>query len=83
MPHLQSRCTDSNSDIADQYNSTEVIGTDLSPVQPNSIPPNCKFEIDDASIEWTFTPKSADLVFMRFMLGCFSAWPVVYKEALK
>jgi len=70
-------------DIADQYESAEVVGTDLSPIQPTFVPPNCKFEIDDASAEWTFTLNSTDLVFMRFMLGCFTDWTAVYREAFK
>jgi hypothetical protein len=70
-------------DMADQYGSAEVIGTDLAPTQPTFVPPNCKFEIDDASSEWTFTPNSTDLVFFRFMLGCFADWPAVYREAFK
>jgi ubiquinone/menaquinone biosynthesis C-methylase UbiE len=70
-------------DMADQYPSAEVTGTDLSPVQPDFVPPNCKFEIDDASALWTFTPNSFDLVFLRFMLGSFSDWTEVYREAFK
>lgn len=69
--------------MADQYKSAEIIGTDLSPVQPAFVPPNCKFEIDDASSEWVFTPNSRDLVFMRFLLGAFSDWPAVYRQAFK
>lgn len=70
-------------DIADQYESAEVVGTDLSNVQPSFVPPNCKFEVDDASVLWTFTPNSMDLVFMRFMLGSFEDWLEVYREAFK
>lgn len=70
-------------DIADQHESAQVVGTDLSPVQPEFVPPNCKFEIDDASSMWTFTPGSMDLVFMRFLLGSFTDWPEVYREAFK
>lgn len=55
----------------------------MSPVQPEFVPPNCKFEIDDASSMWTFTPGSMDLVFMRFLLGSFTDWPEVYREAFK
>jgi cyclopropane fatty-acyl-phospholipid synthase-like methyltransferase len=41
-------------DMADTYPAAEVIGTDLSPIQPVWIPPNCRFEVDDAEQEWTF-----------------------------
>jgi hypothetical protein len=40
--------------MADKFPSAEVIGTDLSPTQPGWVPPNCKFEIDDCTEEWTF-----------------------------
>jgi S-adenosylmethionine synthetase len=35
-----------------------VIGTDLSPIQPNFVPPNLKFELDDAQLEWTYGENS-------------------------
>lgn len=34
-------------DFADAHPEATVIGTDLSPIQPAYVPPNCKFEIDD------------------------------------
>jgi precorrin-6B methylase 2 len=43
-------------DMADKYPMAEVIGTDLSPIQPKWCPPNCKFEIDDAEQVWTYAP---------------------------
>jgi len=41
-------------DFADQYPSAQVIGNDLSPIQPVWTPPNCAFEIDDFEAEWPF-----------------------------
>ena len=32
--------TDMPSDFADEYPNTEVIGTDISPIQPTWVPPN-------------------------------------------
>ena len=32
-------------DMADAHPGAQVIGTDLSPIQPKWVPPNCKFEI--------------------------------------
>jgi hypothetical protein len=34
-----------------------VLGTDLSPIQPGYVPPNCRFEIDDSEDEWMYTYK--------------------------
>ena len=44
----------SPSDFVDAYPSAMVIGTDLSPMRPYFVPPNVKFELDDAQLEWTY-----------------------------
>ncbi|KAF8625789.1 hypothetical protein AX15_005177 [Amanita polypyramis BW_CC] len=33
--------------MADEFPSAEVIGIDLAPIQPRSVPPNCRFELCD------------------------------------
>ena len=71
------------SDFADQYQSAEVIGTDLSDVQPRWVPPNCRFELDDAQLEWTFAPDSFDFIHIRALLGAISDWPPLYERAFK
>jgi len=27
-----------------------------SPIQPRWVPPNCRFEVDDTELEWTYRP---------------------------
>jgi SAM-dependent methyltransferase len=49
-------------DAAELYPGAEVIGTDISPIQPAWVPPNCKFEIDDAEKEWTYKQVSRVLI---------------------
>ncbi|KAK2748780.1 hypothetical protein FQN57_000361 [Myotisia sp. PD_48] len=39
-------------DFADLYPSAEVIGNDITPIQPSNVPPNLKFVIDDIEDEW-------------------------------
>ena len=39
-------------DFADQFPSAEVVGTDLSPIQPMWVQPNCRFYVDDVESEW-------------------------------
>ncbi|KAE9368193.1 S-adenosyl-L-methionine-dependent methyltransferase, partial [Stipitochalara longipes BDJ] len=46
-----------------------VIGTDLSSIQPSSIPKNCYFEIDNINLPWTDQANSVDFVFSRFGNG--------------
>lgn len=58
-------------EYADAHPDAEVIGVDLSPVQPLFVPPNCSFEIDDLEKEWTWT-KKFDFIFSRMMTGSFA-----------
>ncbi|PUU83403.1 S-adenosyl-L-methionine-dependent methyltransferase [Tuber borchii] len=62
-------------DIADMYPSAHVIGTDLSPIQSNWVPPNLVYEIDDAESEWTYKHDSFDLIHTRYLAGTFKDWP--------
>ncbi|KAM7187780.1 S-adenosyl-L-methionine-dependent methyltransferase [Naviculisporaceae sp. PSN 640] len=68
-------------DFADEFPSCEVIGTDLSPIQPSWVPPNLKFEIDDFTKEWTFTPSSFDYIHGRWLTGSVPDWTEFFKQA--
>ena len=41
--------------MAENFQSAEVIGIDISAIQPKAVPSNVYFEIDDAQLEWTFS----------------------------
>lgn len=58
-------------EFADAHPAAEVVGVDLSPVQPDFVPPNCFFEIDDLEKEWTWN-KKFDFIFSRMMTGSFA-----------
>ncbi|KAH7109416.1 S-adenosyl-L-methionine-dependent methyltransferase [Dendryphion nanum] len=68
-------------DMADQYPSATVIGTDLSPIQPEWVPPNCHFEIDDITLEWTFPPNHFDFIHIRELFGCVPDWDFFFQQA--
>ncbi|KIW07628.1 uncharacterized protein PV09_01574 [Verruconis gallopava] len=70
-------------DMADAYPSAQVIGTDLSPIQPDFIPPNCTFEIDDVTMEWTYPRDHFDFVHIREMFGSVPDWQYLFKQAYK
>lgn len=70
-------------DFADQYPMAQVIGTDLSPIQPTLVPPNVQFEVDDCCDEWLYTPNSFDFIHVRGLYGCVADWNRFYKQALK
>ncbi|KAH7635576.1 S-adenosyl-L-methionine-dependent methyltransferase [Sordaria sp. MPI-SDFR-AT-0083] len=70
-------------DMADEFPDCNVIGTDLSPNQPTWVPPNLRFEINDASKEWTYQPNFFDFIHMRWLTGAIRDWTAVYKEAYR
>ncbi|EFY84350.1 SAM dependent methyltransferase, putative [Metarhizium acridum CQMa 102] len=68
-------------DMADAYPSSEIIGTDISPIQPVWVPQNLTFEIEDAQLDWTFSPSTFDFIHMRALYGSISDWPRLYRQA--
>ena len=70
-------------DAGDAYPETEVLGTDLSPIQPAWVPGNVKFEVDDAEADWTFPANHFDLVHTRIMNGSLRSWPRFFEQAFK
>ncbi|PVH70597.1 S-adenosyl-L-methionine-dependent methyltransferase [Cadophora sp. DSE1049] len=66
-------------DFADEHPEKQVLGVDLSPIQPTFVPPNCQFEIDDIEEPWEYKYKF-DFINMRMMVGCVSDWPRCFKQ---
>lgn len=67
-------------DMADEYPDCQVLGTDLSPVQPSWVGPNCRFDVDDFEQEWTFGSERFDMVHGRFLMGSISSHANLYKK---
>ncbi|KAL9080341.1 MAG: hypothetical protein Q9157_000869 [Trypethelium eluteriae] len=68
-------------DMADEYPCARVTGTDLSPIQPDFVPPNCSFEIDDVTLEWTFPDDRFDFIHIRELFGCIPDWDFFLQQA--
>jgi cyclopropane fatty-acyl-phospholipid synthase-like methyltransferase len=68
--------------FADDYPGTEVFGVDLAPVQPNVVPPNLQFEIDDLEQPWNFSRKF-DYIHSQLMIGAFSDWPKFCRQSFE
>lgn len=60
-------------DMAEKFPHAEVIGTDLSPIQPSWTLPNCTFIIDDAELEWHW-PRPFDFVHARNLGQSIKDW---------
>ncbi|KAI9035622.1 class I SAM-dependent methyltransferase [Aspergillus affinis] len=69
-------------EIAELLPDAEIVGTDLSPIQPSWAPPNCSFHIDDAESDWTFTSDEAfDYIHARTLGGAIGDWGKFLRQA--
>jgi SAM-dependent methyltransferase len=69
-------------EFAQKYPWTEVVGSDLSPIQPEYVPANCSFEIDDAEDEWLYSTRF-DFIHWRLLMTCFKDPRFVIEQAWK
>ncbi|KZF21952.1 methyltransferase LaeA [Xylona heveae TC161] len=68
-------------DMADKYLDAEVLGMDLSNIQPEKIPPNLRFRIPrDYESPWYLGEESWDLIHLRMGAGSVSSWPELYQK---
>jgi hypothetical protein len=59
-----------------------VLGTDLSPIQPEYVPANCRFEIDDMDDDWAFGGHSKfDYIHGRYIVPFLRNVPAVVQKA--
>ncbi|EJT80373.1 hypothetical protein GGTG_00373 [Gaeumannomyces tritici R3-111a-1] len=56
-------------DVADEYPGSEVLGTDLSAMQPDLVPPNARFLVDDVEDPEWLNGSGWDLIHLRFVVG--------------
>ncbi|UQC78779.1 UMTA [Colletotrichum lupini] len=54
---------------------------DISPIQPDWVPPNCKFQIDDIEQPWTWPMSHFDYVHISHLEGSVAEWPALYAQA--
>ena len=69
-------------ELADECPTAAITGTDISPIQPTWVPPNCQFYIDDAETEWSFA-EPFDFIHGRALCGGIADWPAFYEQAFR
>ncbi|KAH7030072.1 S-adenosyl-L-methionine-dependent methyltransferase [Macrophomina phaseolina] len=67
-------------EAGDAYPDAEIVGNDLSPIQPRWVPPNVRFEVDDVESDWPVR-DFFDLVHVRYMAGSIADWPRLFRQA--
>jgi len=70
-------------EMGDEFPNAKIEGTDLSPIQPSSVPENVHFFIDDASDDdWVMPPNHYDYIHTRMMLGSFRDFKEIIQKSL-
>lgn len=64
------------------YPQSQVLGVDLSPVQPGFVPPNLLFQIDDIEEPWTYGQKF-DFIYSRMMVGSLANVPRFFEQSFE
>ncbi|KAF1931556.1 S-adenosyl-L-methionine-dependent methyltransferase [Didymella exigua CBS 183.55] len=68
-------------DFADAHPGCDVLGTDLSPIQPTWVPGNLKFYIDDAESDWVYGPdEHFDFIHVRTLSGAIADWDRLMRQ---
>lgn len=70
-------------EMGDEYPSANVLGIDLSPIQPDWVPSNVHFVVDDAESEWVHPPNYFDYIHTRHTVMGIKDWPKLYRTALE
>ncbi|KAL4403550.1 hypothetical protein CABS03_15002 [Colletotrichum abscissum] len=70
-------------EVGETHPHALVVGIDLSLIQPQHVPPNVEFQIDDFNEPWTFKHNSLDYINMRFLTGSVRDWRFLVGEAYR
>jgi ubiquinone/menaquinone biosynthesis C-methylase UbiE len=67
-------------EFATEHPTSNVVGVDLSAIQPPFVPPNCTFIVDNAEQPWIYTQKF-DFIHARALVLGIRDWPKLFRQA--
>lgn len=68
--------------VGDKFRGAEILGIDLSPIQPQWVPANVTFIIDDVEAEW-LNGDNWDFVHLRNMIPVMKSPVDLLKQAFE
>ncbi|KAK3310859.1 S-adenosyl-L-methionine-dependent methyltransferase [Chaetomium strumarium] len=68
-------------EMGDLFPNANILGVDLSPIQPEWVPPNVRFMVDD--IDWLHPRNYFDYVHSRHTVMAIKDWPKLIRRALE
>lgn len=69
--------------MGDLYPGATVLGVDLSPIQPEWVPPNVQFMVDDVESPWLRPLNHFDYVHARHTVMAIRNWPKLMERVLE
>ncbi|KAH6981901.1 S-adenosyl-L-methionine-dependent methyltransferase [Ilyonectria sp. MPI-CAGE-AT-0026] len=70
-------------EMGDQYSSANILGVDLSPIQPDWLPPNVRFMVDDVESPWLHPRNHFDYIHSRHTVMAIKDWPRLLRRGLE
>ncbi|KAK4192541.1 S-adenosyl-L-methionine-dependent methyltransferase [Podospora australis] len=70
-------------EMGDEFESATVLGIDLSPIQPEWVPPNVRFMVDDVESPWLHNRNFFDYIHSRHTVMAIKDWPKLMRRALE
>lgn len=70
-------------EMGDIYESANILGVDLSPIQPEWVPPNVRFMVDDIESPWLHPRNFFDYIHARHTVMAIKDWPRLMRRSLE
>ncbi|KAK4206745.1 S-adenosyl-L-methionine-dependent methyltransferase [Rhypophila decipiens] len=68
-------------EMGDLFDSASILGVDLSPIQPEWVPPNVRFMVDD--VDWLHPRNCFDYIHARHTVMAIKNWPRLLRRAIE
>jgi hypothetical protein len=69
--------------VGDKYLSAHILGIDLSPIQPDWLPPNVRFMVDDVESPWLHPSSHFDYIHSRHTVMAVRDWMKLFRRAIE
>ncbi|KAL7795899.1 S-adenosyl-L-methionine-dependent methyltransferase [Trichoderma ceciliae] len=70
-------------EMGDRYPSAHILGIDLSPIQPDWLPPNVRFMVDDVESPWLHPRNHFDYIHSRHTVMAVRDWMKLFRRAIE
>ncbi|KAK7420635.1 hypothetical protein QQX98_002629 [Neonectria punicea] len=70
-------------EMGDQYSSANILGVDLSPIQPDWLPANVRFMVDDVESPWLHPRNHFDYIHTRHTVMAIKDWNRLFRRSLE